>query len=121
MKIETKTQNKELYDLISDLRKYSIKTGDKIWRKIALFLAKSKQNKVSVNLSKLNKFSKAKDIIIVPGKILSTGNFEKDNITLVSYSISQTALEKVNNSKSKYFSLSEFLKSNPKNNAKILV
>ena len=66
-----------------------------------------------MNISKLefnvNKNSK----VVVPGKLLGSGNITK-KITVSAYSFSQTAKNKVEAAGGKCLSYNEFIKSNPK-------
>ncbi len=68
--------------------------------------SKPKRQRISVNLYKLDMLANANDHVIVPGKVLGTGEIKKSiNITAVDFSSS--ALEKLKGSKSKIVDISE--------------
>ncbi|AAR39331.1 NEQ489 [Nanoarchaeum equitans Kin4-M] len=72
------------------------KTKRPIFKYIAELLSKPKRRKKHfvVNLWKIEKHSNDGDTIIVPGKVLGSGELTKD-VKVVALSFSQTALEKL--------------------------
>ena len=87
---ETKTTNPQLIDLIGLLKKESKEKQAPIWLDVADHLAKSRSQRVAVNLSKLNRHTKKADVVIVPGKLLASGNIEH-SVTVASFDISDKA------------------------------
>jgi len=87
--------NENLIGLIRELKKKSIDEKANIWKSIALHLESPKQNRKTVNLYKIDKFSNGKEIIVVPGKVLGTGDVTK-KINVYAFKFSQSALEKIN-------------------------
>ena len=73
---ETKTTNPQLIDLIGLLKKESREKQAAIWLDVADHLAKSRSQRVAVNLSKLNRHTKKADVVVVPGKILGSGSID---------------------------------------------
>ncbi|MFA7622574.1 MAG: 50S ribosomal protein L18e, partial [Candidatus Methanomethylophilaceae archaeon] len=59
-----------LIALIDDLKAKERETGAAIWRDIAKRLEKPRRNWAETNLSKLDRYAKEGDVIIVPGKVL---------------------------------------------------
>ena len=55
------------------------------WLAVANLLLKPRRKKVAVNLTKINKLTKANDSVIVPGKVLSSGELEH-NVTIAAFS-----------------------------------
>lgn len=82
------------------------------------FLAsKPKRQRVSVNLYKLDKMSKANRSIVVPGKVLGTGDISKSiNITAIDFS--SGALQKLKSSNCKVVDLGEMIS---KGGARIII
>ena len=72
------------------------KSERKLWRAVAKNLEKKFRE---VNLSRLNKVTKSGDIVIVPGKVLGTGEIHH-SITIGAFSYTNSALEKLKKSKS---------------------
>ena len=87
--------------LIIDLEKKSKKEKKAVWKYVAEILSKPRRNAVSVNLSKINRYAKDGDIIIVPGKILADGDLTK-KVRLISEKISSKALDYLNKNKVEY-------------------
>lgn len=99
--------------LIRDLRSLSNKQKVKIWKDIAKRLEKPSRQRPAVNLSKLEKYVRKNEKVIIPGKLLGNGEITKP-LTIAALSSSKSASEKVKKSKGKYLSIQEFMKLNPK-------
>jgi large subunit ribosomal protein L18e len=118
--IETKTTNPQLTDLISLLRKQSREQNVAIWRDVSDLLAKTRSQRVTVNLSKIERNTKRADTVVVPGKILASGTLTHP-ITVASFEASEVAKTKIEAAKAKYISIEELLKKNPSgSNVKII-
>jgi large subunit ribosomal protein L18e len=92
-KIERAMQRKTnsgLKELILFLKK---KKG-KEYNYLAYLLSRPTRKQASVNLFKINKFSKDKDSVVVPGKVLSDGEMQH-KITIAAVSFSEKAQEKL--------------------------
>jgi large subunit ribosomal protein L18e len=63
-----KSTNPELLSIVRLLRKKSAETEANIWRDVARRLAASRRRRVAVNLSRLNRYTKAKETVVVPGR-----------------------------------------------------
>lgn len=81
------------------------------WFDVAKELSKPTRQQPSLNLQDIEKVAKDGETIIIPGKIVSTGEITK-KIKLRALSISKVALEKLNKSKIDYKSISEEILSN---------
>lgn len=104
--------NYQLKMLVEELKKISAENGVSIWKRVALDLEKPTRSSRIVNLSRLNRYTKDRDIVVVPGKVLGTGELEH-NITVAAFSFSDSAREKIN-SVGKALTLKELSSSNPK-------
>jgi large subunit ribosomal protein L18e len=107
-----RTKNTELENLISELKKFSIEQDVKLWKRIAVELEKPTRSKRIVNLSKIDKFTKEGDLIVVPGKVLSSGDLTH-NVTVSAHAFSDKAKNKISE-KGKALSIRELMKTNPK-------
>jgi large subunit ribosomal protein L18e len=117
---ETKTTNPQLIELISKLKKESREKQAPIWLDVADHLAKSRSQRITVNLSKLNRYTKKADVVVVPGKILASGTIEHP-VTVASFDISDQAKAKLEAVKAKYITIQDLLEKNPKgSNLKIV-
>jgi len=111
MAIEHK--NNELKKLINELRKTSMEQKAPIWKSIAIELERPTRNRRIINLSKINRFSKDGEIVLVPGKVLGSGELDK-KITVAAYSFSGQAEEKIKQAKGSSLNIYDLMKKNPK-------
>src|SRR3989344_9598552 len=86
--------NKELENLIRDLKLLSHKEKVGVWHRIATDLEKPTRQRRTVNLAHINLVATEKEIVLVPGKVLGTGDvLQKYNIA--AWQFSDQAREKV--------------------------
>ena len=109
-----KKTNYNLKSLIEEMKKVSSEQNVKIWKRIAVDLEKSTRAKRIVNISRLNRYTGENEVVVVPGKVLGTGDLNH-KLTVAAFSFSDSAKEKIN-SNGKAITLSELLQSNPKGN-----
>lgn len=110
---KTKTTNNDLQEIISELRKTASTNEAKIWKRVAADLSKPTRQRRVVNLSRINKFTKDSDKIVVPGKVLSVGEIDH-KVEVVAYQFSDAAKAKIESAKGRVVTIPEVLKSNPK-------
>jgi len=110
--------------LINELKRTAREREGPIWRDIAKRLEKPRRHYAEVNLSKINRYSNANDMIVVPGKVLSAGAIDKP-VTIAALSFSKKVREKVDidaGSAGKCISIEELMTTNPKGSGiKIIV
>jgi large subunit ribosomal protein L18e len=104
--------NYQLRSLIEELKKTSSEQNVKIWKRIALDLEKPTRAHRIVNLSRLSRYTKANEVIVVPGKVLGTGDLDH-KLTVAAFSFSESAREKIN-SNGQALTLQELVQKNPK-------
>ena len=85
---------------------------NKNWIKIAEILSGSRKNRFNLNLEELNKKVESEKIIVIPGKILSQGDFDR-KIKVVALNFSERAREKLKKSGSETSTILEEIKKNP--------
>lgn len=89
------------------------------WKRVADDLEKSSRRRVEVNLSRIARASKQGETVVVPGKVLGTGELSH-KVRVVAYSFSQSAQEKLKEAKCESMSIEEFLKKNPQGSGRII-
>lgn len=102
--------NLYLQELIRNLKKLSNKEKVNIWKAVAKNLEKPTRKRRKVNLSKINKYAKENETILVPGKVLSSGKMEK-NTTIAAFQFSEAARMKLGNNA---VSIQTLMEKNPK-------
>jgi large subunit ribosomal protein L18e len=117
---QLKSQNPDLLSLIRALRKSARENDAAIWKDVADRLSASKRRRVFVNLSRLNRHTKEKETVVVPGKVLGSGKLEH-SVTVAGYDFSKQARSKISKVKGKPLTILQLLKDNPKGtNVRIL-
>ncbi len=117
---ETKTTNPQLIELIRFLRKTSREQDAPIWLDVADYLAKTRRQRISVNLGNINRHTENADVIVVPGKILASGTLDH-GLTVAAFEASNAAKVKLEAAKAKYVPIKELVGKNPKgSNIKII-
>ena len=103
--LEKKT-NKELVETILAAKK------KERWIKIARILSRPRRKSINFNLEEINKNSKDRETIIVPGKVLSQGEINK-KIKIVAQGFSEKTREKLEKAKIPILEIMEEIKKNP--------
>lgn len=98
-------------ELLQLLKKTAIDNNAAVWKRVASDLEKPTRQRRVVNIFKLEKHCKDNDVIVVPGKVLGTGDLKK-KVTVAAYTFSGQALEKIN-AKGKAMSIKEMVQNNP--------
>jgi len=103
--------NPNLKALIQELKTLSAKHKIKIWKRIAEDLERSTRSRREVPLSRINRYTKNNDVVVVPGKVLSNGELNH-KVTVGAFRYSQSASQKINKS-GKALSIGELSKLYP--------
>ena len=93
------------------LKKKANENDAVVWDEVAASLAKSKHKRTVVNISRLNRFTKSQDKVIVPGKVLGAGVIEHP-IHVAAFSFSDQSKSKILNAKGKHYTIEEFVEKN---------
>lgn len=105
-------KNDNTEKLIQELRKAAIEQKVALWKRVADDLDAPMRQRRAVNIFSIDKNADDGEIVVVPGKVLGEGNLTK-KVTVVAFSFSDSALEKINKS-GKAMSFAELMASNPK-------
>ena len=108
-KIEKQLQRKGSVELVNTI---IVAKKNKSWIKIAEILSGPRKNRTNLNLEEIDKKVGEKEIVIIPGKVLSQGNINK-KIKIVALNFSDKAKEKLLKSKCEILSIIEEIKKNP--------
>lgn len=108
----TKT-NPKLIELIGTLKEKSYQEDVAIWKDIAKKLEKSTRRKAEVNISKINRYSSPDETILVPGKILGSGELDH-KVKVAALNFSGKAEEKIAAAGGECLNISQILDENPK-------
>ena len=109
-KIEKQTKRKTNPELVQTIL---FAKKSKEWLKIANVLSGSRRNRIDINIEKIDDQTKAGDIVVIPGKVLSLGEIDK-KLRVCALGFSEKAKEKLLNSKCEVVSILDEIKKNPK-------
>lgn len=101
-----------LNGLITELKKRSTEQSVGLWKRIALDLEKPSRQRRVVNLSRINRYTSENDIIIVPGKVLGSGDLNH-RLTISAYQFSEQAKDKLEKAGAKIMTLLDLSKEKP--------
>jgi large subunit ribosomal protein L18e len=107
-----KSTNPELVTLVHSLKKKAKENSAPIWGNVAERLASSRRRRVAVNVSRLNRYTKAKDSVVVPGKVLGAGDLEH-SVSVAAFAFSDQARVKISKAKGKCLSILDLVEANP--------
>lgn len=114
------TTNPNLMALLRLLRKVSNKHKARIWKDVAEYLSRTRSRRIAVNVSRINRYTREGDVVIVPGKVLGAGILDHP-VTVAAFSFSKQAREKILMAKGKCISIQELIEMNPTgSNVKII-
>lgn len=107
-----KKTNPELVETILAAKKHDN------WLEVAELLSGSRRKRININLNELRGLEAGnKDILVIPGKVLSEGSLDKDKgdkkLKIVALGFSEKAKEKLLKSGCKVSSILEEIKLNP--------
>ena len=108
----TKT-NPKITELIGNLKEKSYREEVNIWKNVAKKLERSKRRYAEVNISQINRHSSPDETILVPGKILGSGELDH-KVNVVALDFSKRAEEKIDAAGGKCLDILEILDENPK-------
>ncbi len=97
--------------LIKRLKQASRKYEAPVWRAVAYHLSKPRRQRVEVNLSRINRYAAEGEVVVVPGKVLGSGELTK-KVIIAAWKFSNSALEKVRRV-GEAITIEELLRRNP--------
>lgn len=106
--MRTGPTNEQLKSLVEDLKSRGHKDKSPLLLRLAKDLNKPTRNRRIVNLSRINRFTKDGETVVVPGKVLSAGNLDH-SVTIAAWKFSQQAIDKIQKSKSKALDITELI------------
>ncbi|MHA2077126.1 MAG: 50S ribosomal protein L18e [Candidatus Thorarchaeota archaeon] len=99
--------------LINALRKTSTKHNVGIWKRVAELVARPARKRATVNVGKISRHTNAGDIIVVPGKVLGSGNLSH-KVTVAALNASTSARTVIVGAGGTLISINELLTKIPK-------
>ena len=106
-----KSPNPRMQDLLQSLQEAGRAVA--LWKKVHKDLSRPSRRRSTVKLYKIAKYARDGETIVVPGKILSVGELDKQ-VTVAAFNCSMSAREKITRKGGQVLSIEELLAKNPK-------
>ena len=106
-----KKTNPTLVKLIELLRTEGYANDIPLWVALSKRLSKPTRHTAEVNISKINRYTKEGDTVVVPGKVLGAGILDH-SVTVAAFAFSQAAKQHID-AKGRTLSIEELLKEKP--------
>ncbi|HIH44894.1 MAG TPA: 50S ribosomal protein L18e [Candidatus Methanoperedenaceae archaeon] len=110
---EQKKTNPQLVKLIGDLKAKSREANTSLWHDVALRLERPTRNFSAVNLSKISRHSSKHEAVLVPGKVLGTGDIDHP-VIVAALGFSTGAASKIQNAGGACITIEQLMSRNPK-------
>ena len=111
-KMQRRKTNPNLATLIDMLLSEAAKNGAAVWKDVAERLAKPRQLYAEVNVSKIERYAKPNEYVVVPGKVLGGGRIAKP-VKVAALSFSESAKRKILEAGGECLKIEELVKINP--------
>jgi large subunit ribosomal protein L18e len=105
--------NPVLKQAITDLKEAGHKYKVPFAVAIAEKMGKPTRRRVEVDVSKIERFAKKGETVVVPGKVLGSGKITKP-VTISAAAFSASAIEKIEKAGGKIIPITELIEKNPK-------
>lgn len=106
-------ENPDRLKLIDELKEASRGNNAKIWAAVAKELSRSRKNRRSVDIWRINRYTSKGDTVIVPGKLLGDGILDH-KVKIAAFSFTESARKKVDVVGGKVMTIPELIKKNPR-------
>jgi len=103
--------NYQLKLMIEELEKKAADSGVRLWKRLAKDLKKPSRQRRTVNVYKIDKWAREGETVVVPGKVLNTGELSK-KVNVAAFSFSEAAKEEIEKV-GKVMSIKELMETNP--------
>jgi len=108
-----KKTNPHTTQLIGELKRHYRESGVALWRDLARRLERPSRNIAEVNLSKLDRYTAEKEVVVVPGKVLGSGTMQHP-VTVAALAFSANSRDAIKAVKGDCITIEELVEKNPK-------
>lgn len=98
---------------IRRLRKAAHENKAPVWKYVAELLQRPARRRVVVNVSKINRYSRENEVVVVPGKVLGAGTVDHP-VTVAAIAFSRSAAEKIKSAGGRVMHILELIEENPR-------
>ncbi len=98
---------------IRELRKAARQHDAPIWRYVAELLDRPRRLRYEVNVSKINRYTKPGDVVVVPGKVLGAGRLDHA-VVVAAVGFSEEAVRKITGAGGRVMHILQLVQANPR-------
>lgn len=98
---------------IRELRKAANQNNAAVWDYVADLLERPRRLRYAVNLSKINRYSRPGEVVVVPGKVLGAGSVDHA-VTVAALGFSEQAVEKIRAAGGRVVHILQLVRENPR-------
>lgn len=113
IKMKIRKKNSNMQELIENLNRLGYEHDSNVWKAVAKNLNRPTRNRYELSISKLDKNTKSKDTVIVPGAMLGPGEIKKP-VTVAALKFSKEAKENIEKAGGTCLEIEELMEKNPK-------
>ena len=113
MSRKVRKTNEHLLTLIQELYEASHKEDAPIWRDVARRLERSNRLHSEVNVGKIDRFASKNDLVVIPGKVLGSGDMTKP-VQVAAWRFSDQARTKIEAAGGRAITIPEMVSASPK-------
>ncbi len=106
--MKTGPTNEQLNGLLVELNARGHSDNSPLLLRLEKDLGRSTRQRRVVNLSRINRYTKDGETVVVPGKVLASGELDHA-VTIAAWKFSEQALDKIQKSKSRAMLISELV------------
>ena len=96
-----------------ELRKAARRNEAPVWRYVAELLDRAARRRFEVNISKINRYTKPGEVVVVPGKVLGAGRLDHP-VTVAAIGFSREAVEKIRAAGGEALHILQLIERNPR-------
>jgi large subunit ribosomal protein L18e len=104
--------NPELVSTVSYLKRQSRQSQTPLWSAVASYLSKSRRSRIVLNLGQVSRHVKEGEVVVVPGKVLSSGD-PQPKLTIAAFKFSPQTLAKVAKAGGRCIPIQKLVEENP--------
>ena len=104
--------NPELASTINYLKQKGRQSQTPLWNAVARYLAKSRRSRVTLNLGQVSRHVEEGAVLVVPGKVLSSGEPSR-KLTIAAFKFTPETLAKVEKAGGRCIPIQRLVEENP--------
>lgn len=108
-----KARKKASKDFVEKLYREGSESKARVWKAVAENLNRPRRRMFEVNLTRIEKYAKPKETVVVPGTVLGSGDIKK-KVVVAALKFSGSAKDKIEKSGGQCLSIEELYEKNPK-------